>query len=202
MSVGISTYVVTVIFFCSLLYGVMVINRKPKGKKAEYLQMEDLEATGWELVEDIKNASDAYTDKIQGVKKEIEGKIEELMQVEERFEAYRDYEELLSQKQEVLEELYDKVRREVVASKVEKEIKQAPSAMERVQAKVNAMIEQEKTRARVVGESVGHSDIEEKKEQIYRLYEGGLTINEISEATGTEKGFVQVLVNMKNYKKK
>lgn len=200
MSVGMNTYVVTVLFFVALLYGVLMYTKKPKNKIPDHMKMDELEQTGWEIVEDIKNASETYADKIQGVKKEIELKLEELRGFEGRFNQYRDYEDILSQKQEVLEELFEKMKQELSQMREEKEVRAytAPPQMERVQAKVNAMIEEEKNRA--YDRSMGNP-IEDKKAEIYRLHALGYNVAVIAEETGTEKGFVEVLLNMQKYKK-
>lgn len=211
MSVGIGTYVMTVIFFCSLVFGVLVYTKKPKTKIPDYLKMDELEQTGWELVEDIKNASESYVGKIQGLKAEIEAKLEDLQAFESRFKEYQGYEGLLTQKQQVLEELLEKMKTELVYLQEEKEEQKAtleqikkvvsdpPPHLERVQQKVNAMIEEEKNRA--YDRSMGNP-VDEKKADIYRLHELGYTVADIAEETGTEKGFIEVLINMKKYNRK
>lgn len=210
MSVGISTYVLSILFFCTVLYGVLMYHRKPKNKVPDYMKMDELEQTGWELVEDIKQASESYADKIQGVKKEIEHKLEELKAFEGRFKTYQSYEDILSQKQEVLESLFEKMKDELANMRIEKEEQQAtleemkqvintpPAQMERVKAKIDAMIEEEKNRT---SDHWVINPIEDKKAEINRLYDLGYNISAISEQTGTEKGFIEVLINMKKYKK-
>ena len=208
MSISATTFVVTVLFFCTAIYLILLWTKRPKNKVPDYMKMDELEQTGWELVEDIKNASETYADQIQGVKKEIEHKLEELQTLESRFKQYRNYEEILSQKQEVLEELFEKMKTELAHLREEKEEQQTqfeemkqmlltpPPHMDRVKEKVDAMIEEEKNRAYDRSQS---NPIEAKKSEIYRLYDQGLSVSAIAEETGTEKGFIEVLINLQKY---
>lgn len=219
-SISLTTYIVTVIFLSALIFVVMVFTKRPQGNKPQYLTIDELEKTGWELVDQIREVGEEYAEKITHAKGQVDTRIEKLNEIEHRLEQYSNYEELMDKRQAMLEDLYTQVKNEadsvrefkMIEQKIQESAKQVnkkPMEEETEEVKEEVVMEEgileEELEIEVMDKKEEFkkdlNSIEDKKVEVYRLHGEGYSLEDISKLTGTHKGFVEVLLNMSKMKK-
>lgn len=114
-----ATYILTLLFFATIALLVFFFTKKNMGEKPDYLKIDELETTGWEIVDEIRAATEESEERLRKIQQEMDEKIcllEEYRSLEQKMNTlFHQSKELLEQtKQKEMKELIE----EIVAYKI------------------------------------------------------------------------------------
>jgi hypothetical protein len=211
MGVSLGTYIVTIIFFAAVIFVIIMFGKKPNSKQPDYLMIDELETTGWEIVDEIRRVGEEYGEKLSQAKKDVDQTLDRIEQFEQTLSKWNSIESTLDEKQALLEYLFNKTKEELEETKttriVEEKLQESAKKVEKetidvqveeVKEEIKEEIKKERPKPTLKREL---KTMEDKKIEVYRLFSEGYTIEEIAHLTETHKGFVEVLLNMKKMKK-
>lgn len=180
MQISLGMYVVTVLVFLMITLISITKKKKPNAKIRQYLTNDELEQSGWDIVESIQQAGEEYVEKLNHIQKQaneqvafLQKKEAVLQEIKKREQSIYSMLEEIREKEERMSDMYEDLK--MTAKREEKQC--MPSAVKVVSKK------------------------QEQEHEICRLYRKGKSVEEIVALTGEHKGYVEIKINMMDMKK-